>query len=86
MTEAAIDRSPTRDLYVSIGDATKGGAWQVRVQHKPFVSWIWGGALIMALGGFLAASDRRYRLASRQKSKAPKPSSVPATPSSIKAA
>ncbi|CAH0352955.1 heme lyase CcmF/NrfE family subunit [Aquabacterium sp. CECT 9606] len=68
MTEAAIDRSLTRDLYVSIGDSTKGGAWQVRVQHKPFVSGIWAGALIMALGGFLAASDKRYRLASRQKS------------------
>ncbi len=85
MTEAAIDRSLTRDLYVSIGDATKAGAWQVRVQHKPFVSWIWGGALIMALGGFLAASDRRYRLASRQKSKGPKPSSGPLAPSSVNA-
>jgi cytochrome c-type biogenesis protein CcmF len=85
MTEAAIDRSLTRDLYVSIGDATKAGAWQVRVQHKPFVSWIWGGALIMALGGFLAALDRRYRLASRQKSETPKPSSGPLVPSSVKA-
>jgi cytochrome c-type biogenesis protein CcmF len=74
MTEAAIDRGFTRDLYVSIGDSTPDGAWQVRVQHKPFVSWIWAGALIIALGGFLAASDRRYRLASRQqRAQAPVP-------------
>ncbi|HJV74183.1 MAG TPA: heme lyase CcmF/NrfE family subunit, partial [Noviherbaspirillum sp.] len=66
MTEAAIDRGFTRDLYVSLGEATPDG-WVVRVQHKPFVGWIWGGCLIMAFGGLLAASDRRYRLASRQK-------------------
>jgi cytochrome c-type biogenesis protein CcmF len=41
----------------------EGGAWLLRVQHKPFVDWIWGGCLLMAIGGFLAASDRRYRTA-----------------------
>jgi cytochrome c-type biogenesis protein CcmF len=66
MTEAGIDRGFTRDLYVSLGEATQDGAWIVRVQHKPFVGWIWGGCLIMAFGGLLAASDRRYRLASRK--------------------
>ncbi len=61
MTEAAIDPGLTRDLYVSLGDPVQGGGWLLRVQHKPFVDWIWGGCLIMALGGLLAASDRRYR-------------------------
>jgi cytochrome c-type biogenesis protein CcmF len=63
MTEAAIDAGLTQDLYVSLGDPLDGGAWLVKVQRKPFIGWIWGGCLIMALGGLLAASDRRYRLA-----------------------
>src|SRR5690242_3480796 len=62
MTEAAIQPGLTRDLYVSLGDPLDGGAWLVKAQHKPFVDWIWGGCLIMALGGLLAASDRRYRV------------------------
>ncbi|HMH17200.1 MAG TPA: heme lyase CcmF/NrfE family subunit [Burkholderiales bacterium] len=69
MTEAAIDPGFTRDLYVSLGDAVSATAWTVRVQHKPFVDWIWSGCLLMALGGALAASDRRYRLAKRQQEK-----------------
>ncbi|HJV83436.1 heme lyase CcmF/NrfE family subunit [Noviherbaspirillum sp.] len=67
MTEAGIDRGFTHDLYVSLGEETADGAWVVRVQYKPFVGWIWGGCLIMAFGGLLAASDRRYRVASRKK-------------------
>jgi cytochrome c-type biogenesis protein CcmF len=66
MTEAAIDTGLTRDLYVSLGDSVSDTAWVVRVYHKPFVDWIWGGCLIMAFGGVLAASDRRYRLAARR--------------------
>ena len=62
MTEAAIDTGLTRDLYVSLGDQLEGGAWLVKVQYKPFIDWIWGGCLLMALGGLLAASDRRYRV------------------------
>jgi cytochrome c-type biogenesis protein CcmF len=65
MTEAAIDSGFTGDLYVALGEAVSPTAWVVRVQHKPFVDWIWFGAVIMALGGILAASDRRYRVASR---------------------
>ncbi len=61
MTEAAIASGFTRDLYVSLGEPVDGGAWIVRVYVKPFVNWIWGGCLIMALGGLLAATDRRYR-------------------------
>jgi cytochrome c-type biogenesis protein CcmF len=62
MTEAAIDTGLTRDVYVSLGEPLDGGAWSVRAHHKPFVDWIWVGALFMALGGLLAASDRRYRV------------------------
>ena len=61
MTEVGIDSSLTRDLYVSMGEPTGNNAWAVRVYYKPFVSWIWGGCALMALGGIFAASDRRYR-------------------------
>ena len=68
MTEAAIDRGFTRDLYISLGEPVNKTTWLVRVQHKPFMSWIWGGCIIMALGGLMAALDRRYRrLAQRQR-------------------
>ncbi len=63
MTVAAIDTGVTRDLYVSLGEAVGPTAWIVRVYYKPFVDWIWGGCVLMALGGVLALSDRRYRLA-----------------------
>jgi cytochrome c-type biogenesis protein CcmF len=65
MTEAAIAPGFARDLHVSLGDQLDASTWLVRVQHKPFVSWIWAGALLMALGGALAAADRRYRVAAR---------------------
>ena len=69
MTEAAIDTSPVRDVYVSLGEPIDkdrpDAAWAVRVYHKPFVVWIWGGCVIMALGGALAMSDRRYRRATK---------------------
>jgi cytochrome c-type biogenesis protein CcmF len=61
MTEAAIDTRPTRDLFVSLGEALPGGAWILRLQYKPFIGWIWIGCLLMMSGGALAASDRRYR-------------------------
>jgi cytochrome c-type biogenesis protein CcmF len=66
MTEAAIDSGFTRDLYVSLGEPVGDGAWVVRVYHKPFVDWIWGGAFLMALGGVIAVSDRRYRVRSQE--------------------
>ena len=65
MTEAAIDRSITRDLYVSLGDDLGNGGWTVRVHYKPFVNWIWVGCVIMAFGGLLGALDPRYRRARR---------------------
>ena len=61
MTEAAIRSRLSGDLYVSLGEPVEGGAWIVRVYVKPFVNWIWGGCALMALGGALAATDRRYR-------------------------
>jgi cytochrome c-type biogenesis protein CcmF len=66
MTETAIDSGLTRDLYISLGEPVANGAWSVRVYYKPFVGWIWGGALLMAMGGGLALSDRRYALAARK--------------------
>jgi cytochrome c-type biogenesis protein CcmF len=62
MTEAAIDSNVLRDVYVSLGEQGSNGTWSVRVHYKPFVVWIWGGCLLMALGGIFAVSDRRYRL------------------------
>ncbi|HYR05915.1 MAG TPA: cytochrome c-type biogenesis CcmF C-terminal domain-containing protein, partial [Gallionella sp.] len=64
MTEAAISTGWLGDLYVSLGEPIPDskGAWAVRVYIKPFVDWIWAGCLLMALGGVLAISDRRYRL------------------------
>ncbi len=61
MTEAAIHPGLTGDLYVSMGEEVEGGAWIIRVYVKPFIDWIWGGCLLMAFGGFLAVTDRRYR-------------------------
>jgi len=65
MTEAGIDGGLTRDLFTAIGEPLGDGAWSVRLYYKPFVRWIWLGALLMAIGGLLAAIDRRYRIAVR---------------------
>ena len=62
-TEAAIDYGFLRDVYLVIGDRQADGAWAVRSYIEPFANWLWGGALMMALGGALSLSDRRYRLA-----------------------
>ncbi|GAA5213991.1 heme lyase CcmF/NrfE family subunit [Corallincola platygyrae] len=65
MTEAAIDAGLTRDLYMALGEELDGGAWAVRIYYKPFVRWIWAGALFMSFGGLLMLLDRRYRLKGR---------------------
>ncbi|WP_347140771.1 heme lyase CcmF/NrfE family subunit [Paracoccus sp. SSK6] len=62
-TEAAIDNGIFRDIYLVIGDAQADGGWAVRIYIKPFANWIWAGALLMALGGLVSLSDRRYRVA-----------------------
>jgi cytochrome c-type biogenesis protein CcmF len=61
MTEAGIHVNWKRDLFVAMGEDLGAGAWSLRVQYKPFVRYIWLGALIMALGGIVAITDRRYR-------------------------
>jgi cytochrome c-type biogenesis protein CcmF len=66
MTEAAIEGGLRRDVFVALGDSLGGDAWSVRVQVKPLVRFIWLGALVMAFGGLLAATDRRYRRAPKQ--------------------
>ena len=62
-TEAAIDYGFWRDLYLVIGDPQDGGGWAVRSYIKPFANWLWGGALLMAVGGLISLTDRRYRVA-----------------------
>jgi len=62
MTEAAIDPGFSRDIYVALGEPLGDGSWAVRIYFKPLIRWVWGGGVIMALGGLLAMSDRRYRL------------------------
>ena len=69
MTEAAIRHSITGDVYVSLGAPTSDGGWVVRAYSKPFVTWIWFGAMIMAFGGFWAATDRRYRRKAKRATK-----------------
>jgi len=75
MTEAAIDAGLLRDVYVSLGEPIDRdqpeGAWAVRVYYKPFVDWIWGGCLLMALGGLFAMLDRRYRPKARSAARPP---------------
>jgi len=67
MTEAAIDAGLTRDLFIALGEPRGAdGAWSLRLYVKPFIRWIWFGTLIMALGGLLAATDRRYRFAGKK--------------------
>jgi len=61
MTEAGIRPGLTGDIYVALGESLGDGAWAVRVHIKPFVRWIWLGALLMALGGFVTAADKRFR-------------------------
>jgi cytochrome c-type biogenesis protein CcmF len=62
MTEAGIESAWNRDLFVALGDPLGDGAWSVRLQYRPMIGFIWFGALVMALGGVVAASDRRYRV------------------------
>ncbi|HEV8590298.1 MAG TPA: heme lyase CcmF/NrfE family subunit [Pyrinomonadaceae bacterium] len=76
-SETAIDRSIFRDLYVSLGDQAEGGGWTVRVYHKPLVNWIWLGALIMAIGGAFAITDKRYALQAQKERDAQKGKRTP---------
>ena len=67
MTEASVHPNLFRDIYVAMGEPIgESGAWTVRLFHKPFINWLWLGALFMVVGGFMAAADRRYRIALRR--------------------
>ncbi|MCD1616645.1 heme lyase CcmF/NrfE family subunit [Salipiger manganoxidans] len=77
-TEAAIDNGFLRDVYVVLGDAQADRAWTMRVYVKPLANWIWGGSLLMALGGALSLSDRRFRVAAGARKTTPAPKGVPA--------
>ena len=70
MTEASVSAGITKDLYVSLGERLEDGAWSVRIYIKPFVQWIWLGAILMALGGILALIDKRYRTGDKKLSQA----------------
>jgi cytochrome c-type biogenesis protein CcmF len=62
-TEAALDYGFFRDIYLVIGDPQDNGGWAIRGYWKPLANWLWIGAALMALGGLLSLSDRRYRVA-----------------------
>ena len=79
MTEAGIDAGWNRDLFVALGDQLGNASWSVRVQYKPLIRFIWLGALVMAIGGLVAASDRRYRLKATKASEAQAPLAESAT-------
>ena len=61
MTEAAIDASLWRDVYIALGEPIGDNAWAVRLQYKPMVRWLWLGALMIGLGALVTIFDRRYR-------------------------
>jgi cytochrome c-type biogenesis protein CcmF len=67
MTEAGISPHIIHDVYASLGEPLADGTWSVRIYHKPMVEWIWFGCLMMALGGVLAISDKRYRMTKKSK-------------------
>ena len=71
MTEAGILASWNRDLFIALGDSLGANAWSVRIQYKPMIRFIWLGCFVMALGGAIAASDRRYRMRARADAKVP---------------
>jgi len=76
-TEAGIDRGVTRDLYVALGDPQADGAWALRTYVKPFSNWIWAGAFLMAAGGVVSLTDRRYRIGAPARRAVP-PAALPA--------
>jgi cytochrome c-type biogenesis protein CcmF len=61
MTEAGIEVGAARDLFAALGDQLGQGRWSMRLQYKPLIRYIWLGAILIALGGLVAALDRRYR-------------------------
>ena len=62
-TEASIDYGFARDIYLALGDPQENGGWALRTYVKPFANWLWGGTIIMAFGGLISLTDRRFRVA-----------------------
>ncbi len=77
-TEAALDIGFWRDVYVVIGDPQATGGWAVRTYYKPLANWIWGGSILMAIGGLLSLTDRRYRVAAGNRRRDTTAAGVPA--------
>jgi len=78
MTEAGIEAGLMRDLYVSLGEPLDDGrSWGLRLYLKPFIRWIWLGALLIAIGGLIAGFDRRYRLPSGIRNRSPSTATTP---------
>ncbi|QOR37159.1 heme lyase CcmF/NrfE family subunit [Billgrantia diversa] len=69
MNQASLHRAVTRDVYVSLGERLEGDAWSFRLYYKPYMVWMWFGAILLALGGLLTAVDKRYRLAANRSSR-----------------
>ncbi|RUO43061.1 heme lyase NrfEFG subunit NrfE [Aliidiomarina taiwanensis] len=65
-TQTGLQVNPLRDLYIAMGEQLSDGSWAVRIQVKPFVRWIWFGGVLMAIGGLLSMTDKRYRLKRKQ--------------------
>ena len=82
MTQVALRPGLFQDLYVAMGEQMdeQSNAWSMRIHIKPFIRWIWGGALLLALGATLAASDKRYRLARKQQTEPIRANAAPSRP------
>jgi cytochrome c-type biogenesis protein CcmF len=79
MTEAAIDTRIGRDVFIALGEPLGAGAWSIRIQVKPLIRFLWLGSLLMAVGGLIAITDRRYRLPARAEATAARPVAQPAS-------
>jgi cytochrome c-type biogenesis protein CcmF len=71
MTEAAIDEGLFRDLFVALGEDLGNGSWSLRVYHKPYIAWLWIGAVLMSIGALVSATDRRYRVLAKRTASSP---------------
>ncbi len=71
MTEAAIDEGLFRDLFVALGEDLGKGSWSLRVYHKPYIAWLWIGAVLMSIGALVSATDRRYRVLAKRSANSP---------------
>ncbi|MFO8005011.1 cytochrome c-type biogenesis CcmF C-terminal domain-containing protein, partial [Thioalkalivibrio sp.] len=86
MAQTSLHRGFFRDLYVNMGEPLPGDAWVMRVYYKPFMNWVWAGAILMGLGGFLAATDRRYRVRVRREEDLPEAPERPSAKTSTASA